>query len=247
VDHELTLKEAIMQRITGLAAMAVLVVSGTYAQADSIVDGTFNFVQATNLDYPLPTASFVWDSTTSKWKSFTVHWDGAVFNFATFFPNLQDVALDGRWCGDGPDLPDCFTVPKAGEFGLQLHPGSLAVSPEQPTWTDLRALGYGGYTVKETAATTPATTPATTTTTTTVARKCERALGRSHRNGNVDRDDRDHHQQERDDGHDCGRGRDGPHRKDIMTARTTVPEPGTLGLMILGLFGAGFAGRKRRN
>jgi hypothetical protein len=30
-------------------------------------------------------------------------------------------------------------------------------------------------------------------------------------------------------------------------ARLAVPEPVTLGLLVLGLLGAGFAGRKRRN
>jgi len=170
-----------MRKISGFAAMAVLAVSGTYAQADSVVDGTFNFIQPSYLHYPLPTASFVWDSTTSKWKSFTVDWDGAAFNFAPLFPDLQDVARDGRWCGAGPDLKGCFA---AGErFGLQLHAPNLGISPEQPTWTDLEALGYGGYTVKEAGA----------------------------------------------------------------TATTAVPEPTTLGLMVLGLLGAGFAGRKRRN
>jgi len=34
---------------------------------------------------------------------------------------------------------------------------------------------------------------------------------------------------------------------DSFTLETTVPEPATLGLMVLGLLGAGFAGHKRRN
>ena len=232
-----------MRTISALEVMAVLAVSGTCAQADSLVDGTFSFVEDPHVPYPLPTASFVWDSTTSKWKSFTAHWDGAVFNFAPLFPDLQAVAPDGRWCGAGPGLKGCFAA--GGRFGLQLHPGSLGISPEQPTWTDLTALGYGGYTVKETAATAPATTtPTTTTPTTAGARKCEHARGHPHRNGDVDRD---RHQQERDDGHDCGRGRGGPHSKEMTTASAAVPEPATFGLMALGLLGAGFAGCRRRN
>jgi len=68
-----------------VTTMTVLSASGTYAQADSIIDGTFTFTEPANLIYPVPTAaSFVWDSTTSTWKSFTVDWDGAVFNLPRF-------------------------------------------------------------------------------------------------------------------------------------------------------------------
>ena len=226
----MTNKPLIALRVVTALAMA----SGqvTYAQADSLIDGTFNFVKASNIIYPLPTASFVWDSTTNKWNSFTVNWNGAVFNFATVFPNLQAVALDGRWCGQGPNVGKaCFAAVGAG-FGLQLHFNPLGISPEQPTWTDVDAFGYGGYTVKETAVTAATTSPSPLPPP-PGARGCGRASGR---------------QQERDDGHDCGRDRGGPHGREMTTARTAVPEPATLGLMILGLLGgAGLAGRRRRH
>jgi len=225
-----------MRSISALGVMAVLAVGGTYAQADSIVDGTFTFTEPANFPYPVPTAgSFVWDSTTSTWKSFTVDWDGAVFNFAKVFPDLADLPTEARWCADGPGINNC-----AAPGRLALYQTKFNTAPEQSTWTDLSAFAYGGYTVKETA-TTAGSTPAGSTP--AGARKCGRAPGRPHRNGDVNRD---RHQQERDDGHDCGRGRGGPHSKAMTTASAAVPEPATLGLMVLGLLGAGFAGRKRR-
>jgi hypothetical protein len=40
---------------------------------------------------------------------------------------------------------------------------------------------------------------------------------------------------------------DGTVIDNILLAQTSVPEPATLGLLVLGLLGAGLAGRKRRN
>jgi len=268
-----------MRKVSGLAAMAVLAVSGSYAHADSLIDGTFTFTNAFNIKYPLPTGSFVWDSTTKTWKSFTVDWDGAVFNFAKVFPDLADLATRAQWCGVAPARPtDCA---HSGHFSLYTQ--SFNTTPEQATWTDLGALGYGGYTVKEVATTTTATA------TTAGVRECGRAGGRPDSDG--------------DDGHDCARDRRrtsqgdvvmvrdadnaslefehreeagripselrargdqfglslhrekptltafgaSPHSKEMATVTTAAPEPATLGLMVLGLLGAGFSGRRRRS
>lgn len=143
-----------MRKITWLAAQAVLAVSGTYAYADAIIDGTFNFTVTGGS--PTPTGSFVWDSTTSTWNSFTVDWNGAVFNFAGIIGNLADLPTSGGWCAAGPairnsppcPLPRVFPDPVPGSINLFKFPSGAPVAPG--LFTDVTAAAGGNYTVTET-------------------------------------------------------------------------------------------------
>ncbi len=60
-----------MRKSIGAFFVVLIAITFTpYAHADVGTSGTYNFT-VTN-GGPAPTASFVWDSTTSRWNSFTV-------------------------------------------------------------------------------------------------------------------------------------------------------------------------------
>jgi hypothetical protein len=125
-----------------VAAALAIVICASFAHADTIIDGTFNFTVTSGS--PAPTGSFMWDSTTSTWNSFTVDWDGAVFNFAPLFPNLAVLATSGSWDAAGPaNVTDPITPP--GNFNLN----GVPTGSEFGTFTDFVAGANGTYTVTE--------------------------------------------------------------------------------------------------
>ncbi len=63
------------------------------AHADSLTDGTINFTVTSGS--PTPTGSFVFDNTTSTFTSFTVDWDGLVFDFTALANNLSATTIIG--------------------------------------------------------------------------------------------------------------------------------------------------------
>ena len=119
-----------------------------YAHADSITKGTLNFTVTPFLGVittptPAPTGSFVYDNTTNTLASFTVNWDGVVFDFAPLFTGVDPAVLGegGIWSASGNlglDTPHGVT----SYFGLD---GVYDYS--SPCCG--RARGYGTYTVTE--------------------------------------------------------------------------------------------------
>lgn len=146
-----------------LFAAVVLAFYAPYANADSITDGTLNFTVTSG--GPAPTGSFTLDNTTSTFTSFTVDWDGAVFNFAPFFngaagPFLtSEYLLPGKWCAAGPSAIS-FAL-QAGNCAPWNFTLGLEVLTTGPTveavasFADPFAGASGTYTLTETAAATP--------------------------------------------------------------------------------------------
>ena len=138
-----------------LAALSLAVFSPT-AHADAITDGTLTFT--VGFGGPTPTGSFVYDDTTNTWTSFTVDWDGVVFDFGVPLngskTTLADFnAISPEWCGEAPDELQGTLCTAAGTFNI----GSMfEIGPEPPvTFTDETAVAFGTYTVTETAVTVP--------------------------------------------------------------------------------------------
>jgi hypothetical protein len=110
------------------------------ANADDIVDGTFNFSVEAGI---APTGSFIFDTTTNQFVSLTVDWDGHVFNRDGLVGgvNSSDLTVPGTWCAN-IQSPTCspfeFDINFAGEFPLEV--GSVP-GPDN---------GLGTYTVTET-------------------------------------------------------------------------------------------------
>jgi hypothetical protein len=93
------------------------------AHADSLTDGTINFTVTSGS--PAPTGSFVFDNTTSTFTSFTVGWDGVIYNFGTSGITLAELGSSGFWCAAGP-----VSLSPAGQAGvLRLE---ILVLPEAP-------------------------------------------------------------------------------------------------------------------
>lgn len=123
-------------------AALFLAVGAPYAHADSITNGSLYFTVTSGS--PAPTATFVYDDTTNTLTSFTVDWDGAVFNFASLI-TLTKLGSSGGWCAAGPSgLPPCGF---SGSFDLNGFIGA----PEADTFTNSYAGAGGGYSVIETA------------------------------------------------------------------------------------------------
>jgi PEP-CTERM motif len=134
-------------------AALILAVCAPYAHADSLTDGTYNFTVTAGS--PTPTGSFVWDSTTNTWSSWTVDWDGAVYNFGSSSGGaftLSTLPTSGTWCGAAPSN---FSFSCEGQAFFSL--GAVdTILPDAGTFTDSLAGANGTYTVTETpVATTP--------------------------------------------------------------------------------------------
>jgi hypothetical protein len=126
-----------MRKISRLAAVAVLAVSATYAHADSIIDVTLHFTVTSGS--PTPTGSFVVDVDGKQTvESFTVDWDGAVYNLA---PPNQVPPISGYWCAVAPDNVTSVCGGR-GIFALN----EFATAPEDPAmFTDNVAAASGTY------------------------------------------------------------------------------------------------------
>ena len=139
-----------------LAAVGCLIFALSFpapgAHADSITNGTINFT--VDNGSPTPTGSFVFDNTTSTFTSFTVDWDGAVFNFASIL-TLGDLGSSGFWCVTGPwFIPaQCSPVSIFSFFTADM--GSIGTHPEADTFSNRFAGALGFYTVTETTVATP--------------------------------------------------------------------------------------------
>jgi hypothetical protein len=131
-----------------ILAVLLVAIAAPNAYADSFTDGTFSFTVTSGS--PPPTGSFVYDNTTSTWKSFTIDWDGAIFNFAPLIPDPADVAPTGSWCAEAPvfHASSCTTP---ATFSLN----SLMADPNQFSFTDGGALANGTYILTETVVGTP--------------------------------------------------------------------------------------------
>lgn len=122
-------------------AVWFVAVCSTVAHSASITDGSLYFTVTSGR--PAPTATFVYDDTTSTLTSFTVDWDGAVFNFASVI-TLAKLGSWGGWCAAGSSgLPPCGF---SGSFDLN---GFIAF-PQSDTFTNIFAGAGGGYSVIET-------------------------------------------------------------------------------------------------
>jgi hypothetical protein len=135
--------------------LAVLLVAfgAPAAHADTVTDGILNFTLISG--GPAPTAgSFVFDNSTGLFLSYTVSWDGAVYNFAPpanivgFAVATQTV---GGFCGVGPaGAPGC-TPALPGSFSLPFD----SLQPSSGTFTDPTVFAFGSFTVTQTVITTP--------------------------------------------------------------------------------------------
>src|SRR5260370_1013455 len=117
------------------------------AHADSFTDGIINFTVTSGS--PTPTGSFVFDNTTNAFTSFTVDWDGAVYDFSTSTITLAILGTSGGWCASG--LAATTGSCQGGPFQFC----SFGIFPEAFTYTDVFATAEGTYTVTETAVAAP--------------------------------------------------------------------------------------------
>jgi hypothetical protein len=135
-----------------MLAVMVVAISAPNANADSITDGTFIFNVITG--NPTPTGSFIWDSTTSTWISFTVDWNGAVFNFALTVPDLSALEPTEDWCASAPLNENPCVAPT--NFLLNQTPPSAPYIASSPgPWKVPTDAATGTYTVTETVVGTP--------------------------------------------------------------------------------------------
>jgi hypothetical protein len=109
------------------------------AHADSLTDGSINFTASSG--GPIATGSFVFDDTTNKITSYTVTWDGVLFNLQPLLSSfivpltLTELEAAGTWCGVASSAS-----PPTGCFG----PGEMTLS----TFSYLVAnKGTGIYTI----------------------------------------------------------------------------------------------------
>jgi hypothetical protein len=108
-----------------IIAMLFAAIVGPNARAGTITDGTFNFT-VTSGGGPTPTGSFVWDNTTNTFTSFTIQWDGAVFDFSTSGFTLSSLGSSGNWCAASPSdggAPCIASFFPGGVFFLDCSPG----------------------------------------------------------------------------------------------------------------------------
>jgi hypothetical protein len=130
-----------------ILAAVFMAICAPYAHADSTIDGTLNFTVSSGS--PTPSGSFVFDNTTSTFTSFTVDWDGAVFNFAAEGITLGELA-NGNWCGQGPANTTSPCAPEIFSLSGSAFLGSIFTPAEGGTFTDPSAFAAGTYTVTET-------------------------------------------------------------------------------------------------
>ena len=139
-----------------LCLVFALCLAAPNAVADSIIDGTLNFTVTSGS--PSPTGSFVFDNTTNAFTSFTVDWDGVVYNYAAEGITLASLGLSGSWCAYAPLNFSGICAQESGflaGFPSFFLAGGFPRIPELFTFSDARAGASGTYTVTETAVATP--------------------------------------------------------------------------------------------
>jgi hypothetical protein len=116
------------------------------AHADSIIEGTLNFTVLSG--GPTPTGSFIFDITVNYFTSFTVDWNGGVFDYAAVFNSLGlPVAVQGAsWCAAAQDK---FFYPCAPVGATFILNGQFR-TPNVASFIDPFAGANGTYTVTET-------------------------------------------------------------------------------------------------
>lgn len=120
-----------------IVVVLFVAIAAPNAHADSSTDGTITFTVSSG--GPIATGSFVFDDTTDTLTSYTVTWDGVLFNFqpllASIPVTLTELEDSGTWCGVASSA-----TPPDGCFG----PGEMTLS----TLTYLVAnTGIGVYTI----------------------------------------------------------------------------------------------------
>jgi PEP-CTERM motif len=138
-----------------IVAVLFVAIAAPNAHADSSTDGTINFTVSSG--GPTPTGSFVFDDTTDTLTSYTVTWDGVLFNLQPLLSSftLVDLEASGTWCGvaSGATPPDgCFGP---GEMTLSTL-SFLVANTGTGVYTINSAVASGSYVVT---ATTVAPTP----------------------------------------------------------------------------------------
>jgi|HubBroStandDraft_4_1064222.scaffolds.fasta_scaffold116133_2 hypothetical protein len=142
-------------------ALILVAIAAPNVRADSFTDGTLNFTLVGG--GPAPTASFVFDNTTSTFTSFTVRWDGAAWDFAGVatslgaFPSLPTGPTPSAWMACGPSTTSLTCAEPPQDLAL-FFPGLAVVvlGPLAPgTFLVPDAAAFGGYTVSEVEVATP--------------------------------------------------------------------------------------------
>lgn len=145
--------KSMMALIAGLGLLG-LVAAPPLAHADVITTGTFHFTVTSGS--PAPTGSFVWNATTGTWNSFTVDWDGVVFDLAPRISDLSFLERGEIWCGAGELNFTVYPCAVPGNFNL----GSIYSPATDPfAFTDQLAGAYGYYAVTTTTTTTAVPEP----------------------------------------------------------------------------------------
>ena len=136
-----------------LLAIASVFCAVTSAHADSFTNGTLNFTVTQVAPFHgtfTPTGSFVFDDTTNTLTSFTVNWNGVVFDFVPLFTGVDLAVLGegGNWSAGGNVGVD---TPHPSQPFFTFN-GSSDFSPSG-SFTDGGARASGTYTVTEGVAT----------------------------------------------------------------------------------------------
>lgn len=129
-----------------IVAVLFVAIAAPNAHADSSTDGTINFTVSSG--GPIPTGSFVFDDTTDTLTSYTVTWDGVLFNLQPLLSSftLVDLEAAGTWCGvaSGATPPDgCFGP---GEMTLSTL-SFLVANTGTGVYTINSAVASGSYVV----------------------------------------------------------------------------------------------------
>jgi len=140
-----------------IVAVLFVAIAAPNAHADSSTDGTITFTVSSG--GPIATGSFVFDDTTDTLTSYTVTWDGVLFNLQPLLSSvpvtLTELENSGTWCGVASSAtpPDgCFGP---GEMTLTTL-SYLVANAGTGVYTINSAVAEGSYVVT---ATTVAPTP----------------------------------------------------------------------------------------
>ena len=136
-----------MRRALWIVLAAVIVAMAVpTAHADVITDGSFTFT-ATFGSPDATGGSFVFDDTTDTYSTFTVNWDGVVFDWTDFSNTL--ISTTGTWCAAAPDeVASCDDRMSTFSFS-NVNDDSFSGS-----FTNVDGMANGTYTVTETVTTT---------------------------------------------------------------------------------------------
>jgi hypothetical protein len=135
-----------------LFVLLMLAVAAPRARADLITVGTFDFTATSGS--PTPAGSFVFDDTLNKITSFTINWNGTVYNFEdNFLFTLAELSAPGVWCASVTTTSETCDGGSAadGVFALVYPTGVAEQIPNMPfNFTDDTAMASGSFTVTTT-------------------------------------------------------------------------------------------------